>query len=72
MLSYPEYGSAHANNSAVDNDFHQTHAIFSLFEGLGVEDLDKPLMNGHESNGHESNGHESNGHESNGSQANGH
>ena len=52
-----EHQSAHTNNAAVDNDFHQTHAIFSLFEGLGVEDLDKPLMNGHESNGSQLNGH---------------
>ncbi|KAF6240956.1 hypothetical protein HO173_000749 [Letharia columbiana] len=36
----------------VDNDFHQTHAIFSLFEGLEVEDLDKPSVNGHQSNDH--------------------
>ena len=41
---------AHANNAAVDNDFHQTHAIFSLFEGLKVEDFDKPAVNGHQSN----------------------
>ncbi|KAL9137450.1 MAG: hypothetical protein Q9175_001339 [Cornicularia normoerica] len=34
----------------VDNDFHQTHAIFSLFEGLEVEDLDKSSVNGHELN----------------------
>lgn len=51
-------------NIVVDNDFHQTHAIFSLFERLEVEDLDKPLaplVNGHHSNGHHSNGHQLNG-----------
>lgn len=25
--------------------------MFSLFEGLEVEDLDKPMVNGHQSNG---------------------
>lgn len=43
--------SAHAKNIVVDNDFHQTHSIFSLFERLEVEDLDKPLVNGHQLNG---------------------
>ena len=51
MLSLFEPQSAHAKNPAVDNDFHQTHAIFSLFENLEVEDLDKPSMNDHQSNG---------------------
>lgn len=42
----------------VDNDFHQTHAIFSLFEGIEADDLDKsfavekPAVNGHQSSDH--------------------
>ncbi|KAL9123973.1 MAG: hypothetical protein Q9217_006652 [Psora testacea] len=27
----------------VDNDFHQTHAIFNIFEGMAVKDMDEPL-----------------------------
>jgi methylenetetrahydrofolate reductase (NADPH) len=27
----------------VHNDFHQTHAIFPLFEGLEIKDIEKPL-----------------------------
>lgn len=50
MLQPPEFPGTHANKIAVDNDFHQTHAIFSLFEGLEVEDLDKPSVNGYQSN----------------------
>jgi hypothetical protein len=29
---------------AVNNDFHQTHSIFSLFDGLKVKDMDKPFL----------------------------
>ena len=56
MLYPPDIQSAHAENAAVDNDFHQTHAIFSLFEGLEADDLDKSFaveksaVNGHQSN----------------------
>ena len=65
MLLPLEIQNSHAKNIVVDNDFHQTHAIFSLFERLEVEDLDKPLVNGHQLNG---NGHllNGNGHQSNG------
>jgi methylenetetrahydrofolate reductase (NADPH) len=28
---------------AVHNDFHVTHGIFPLFEGLQVQDMEKPL-----------------------------
>jgi hypothetical protein len=27
----------------VNNDFQQTHAIFDLFDGLEVKDMDKPI-----------------------------
>lgn len=27
--------------ATVDNDFHQTHSIFRLFDGLEVPDMDK-------------------------------
>jgi methylenetetrahydrofolate reductase (NADPH) len=27
----------------VDNDFHETHGVFHLFDGLEVKDIDKPL-----------------------------
>jgi methylenetetrahydrofolate reductase (NADPH) len=27
----------------VHNDFHQTHGLFPLFDGLMVKDLDKPV-----------------------------
>jgi len=27
----------------VHNDFHQTHGLFPLFDGLTVQDLDKPF-----------------------------
>lgn len=29
---------------AVNNDFHQTHSIFSLFDGLALKDMDKPFL----------------------------
>jgi methylenetetrahydrofolate reductase (NADPH) len=32
-----------AANQTVHNDFHVTHGIFSLFDGLKVQDMDKPL-----------------------------
>ena len=51
MFPLSEHQSPHTNNPIVDNDFHQTHAIFSMLETLEVEDLDKPLMNGHQLNG---------------------
>ena len=51
MLSPSDLKDAHVNGTAVDNDFHQTHAIFSLFEGLEAEDLGEALVNGHQSNG---------------------
>lgn len=42
----------------VHNDFHSTHGIFNLFEGLEIENMDdpvtatKPIINGyHETNG---------------------
>jgi methylenetetrahydrofolate reductase (NADPH) len=28
---------------AVHNDFHETHGIFPVFEGLEIADIDKPL-----------------------------
>ena len=51
MLQSLEIQTRHAKNIVVDNDFHQTHTIFSLFERLEVEDLDKPLVNGNQTNG---------------------
>jgi methylenetetrahydrofolate reductase (NADPH) len=27
----------------VHNDFHETHALFSLFDGLSVKGLDRPF-----------------------------
>lgn len=38
----------------VHNDFHQTHGLFPLFDGLEVKDIDVPFTaatNGIESNG---------------------
>lgn len=29
--------------AAVHNDFHNTHSIFQLFDGLSVKDLKKPV-----------------------------
>ncbi|CAG8960999.1 hypothetical protein HYFRA_00002539 [Hymenoscyphus fraxineus] len=43
----------------VHNDFHQTHGLFPLFDGLAVENLEKPFevhTNGVESNGVKTNG----------------
>ena len=51
MFSPSKLKDAHVNDAAVDNDFHHTHSIFSLFEGLGVEDLGEALVNGHQLNG---------------------
>jgi methylenetetrahydrofolate reductase (NADPH) len=40
----------------VHNDFHQTHGLFPLFDGLEVEDLDKPVMIGKMNEAGETNG----------------
>ena len=40
----------------VHNDFHQTHGLFSLFDGLVVEDLDKPFEVSHTNGTAETNG----------------
>jgi methylenetetrahydrofolate reductase (NADPH) len=40
----------------VHNDFHQTHGLFSLFDGLVVEDLDKPFEVPHTNGTAETNG----------------
>jgi methylenetetrahydrofolate reductase (NADPH) len=43
----------------VHNDFHQTHGLFPLFDGLAVEDLSKAYevhTNGNYSNGIYTNG----------------
>jgi methylenetetrahydrofolate reductase (NADPH) len=44
----------------VNNDFHQTHGIFSLFDGLSVPDADKVFDETTQTNGvnGETNGHE--------------
>ena len=49
-----------ADPAIVDNDFHRTHDIFNLFEGLEVQNMDKTTSpatastNGHEaSNGNQ-------------------
>ncbi|KAH6663468.1 putative methylenetetrahydrofolate reductase 1 [Halenospora varia] len=39
----------------VHNDFHQTHGLFPLFDGLSVEDIEKPFEVPH-TNGVETNG----------------
>jgi methylenetetrahydrofolate reductase (NADPH) len=31
------------NPIIVHNDFHQTHELFSLFDGLQVEEMDEPV-----------------------------
>lgn len=55
---------------AVNNDFHQTHNIFSLFDGLEVKGLNEPFHLDTETNGihpiadrthHKVNGTQSNG-----------
>ncbi|MCJ1286733.1 hypothetical protein MMC26_006079 [Xylographa opegraphella] len=53
----------------VHNDFHQSHGIFSLFDGLEVNNMDQmdefmtngPSLNGYSTNGHSMNGHSTNG-----------
>lgn len=47
------------NRVSVHNDFHQTHGLFPLFDGLSVEGLEKPYevqTNGVETNGVKTNG----------------
>jgi hypothetical protein len=41
MASGVDYGFA--NESTVHNDFHETHGIFKVFEGLEVKDMDKTV-----------------------------
>ena len=42
-------------DTKVDNDFHQTHSIFHLFEGLDVKDMGKtPTIPSHLPNGNHS------------------
>ena len=60
--------------SAVDNDFHQTHEIFKVFEGLEVPGLDVAVeleMNGIATNGAATNGAATNGIKTNGIKTNG-
>ncbi|KAI9758901.1 MAG: hypothetical protein M1835_000500, partial [Candelina submexicana] len=53
----------------VHNDFHETHVIFSLFEGLAVSGMDEPIavdgpvvesvqVNGNQANANQVNGHQ--------------
>ncbi len=42
---------------SVHNDFHQTHAIFTLFDGLEVADIDKSVEDNVATNGDLMNGH---------------
>jgi len=41
----------------VHNDFHQTHRIFTLFDGLEVVDIDKSVADYVATNGDLTNGH---------------